>query len=156
MNVSFTTEEKDSVEFNSDGDVLAHYDIMNFQRNSDNTFSYVKIGDWKNHTLNFSGDIKPPNGTAKFSSVCSKPCPAGSYKVIKDRSNNSHPSHKKCTNWLNSIFKNCCRDFYFIRILVPSFNFYDFHTFYRFSKRLAEPSRATVVGCAWSVRQINF
>lgn len=82
MNVSFTTAEKDHVEFNSDGDVLAHYDIMNFQGSSDGTFSYVKIGDWNNHTLNWSADIKPPNGTAKFSSVCSKPCPAGFYKVI--------------------------------------------------------------------------
>lgn len=81
MNVSFTTDEKDNVEFNGDGDVLAHYDIMNFQFND--VFSYVKIGDWNNHTLNFSDDIKPPNGTIKFSSVCSKPCAPGFYKVIQ-------------------------------------------------------------------------
>ena len=83
MNVSFTTVENDTVEFNQDGDVLAHYDIMNFQHNSDGSFAYVKIGDWNNHTLNFSDDIKPPTGTAKFSSVCSKPCAPGHYKVIK-------------------------------------------------------------------------
>lgn len=85
MNVSFTTDEKDNVEFNQDGDVLAHYDIMNFQH-VNGSFSYVKIGDWNNHTLNFTDEIKPPNGTTKFSSVCSKPCPAGAYKVIKSRS----------------------------------------------------------------------
>lgn len=81
MNVSFTTSEKDSVEFNVDGDVLAHYEIMNFQY-SNESFSYVKIGDWKNHTLNFFDDIQPPNWSGKFSSVCSKPCLPGFYKVI--------------------------------------------------------------------------
>lgn len=89
LNVSFTTAERDNVEFNQDGDVLARYDIMNFQHNDDGTFTYVKIGDWNNHTLNFSDEIKPPNGTVKFSSVCSKPCAVGSYKVIKSRSNKS-------------------------------------------------------------------
>lgn len=89
MNVSFTTAENDTVEFNQDGDVLAHYDIMNFQRTADGSFAYVKIGDWNNHTLNFSNEMKPPNGTGTFSSVCSKPCPKGSYKVIKTRSNKS-------------------------------------------------------------------
>lgn len=89
MNVSFITAENDTVEFNQDGDVLAHYDIMNFQRNADGSFAYVKIGDWNNHTLNFSDELKPPNGTVKFSSVCSKPCAKGYYKVIKTRSNKS-------------------------------------------------------------------
>lgn len=81
MNTSFTTAEKDNVDFNNDGDVLAHYDIMNFQQSPNGTFSYVKIGDWNNHTLEFSADIIPPNGAKKFSSVCSKPCAAGYYKV---------------------------------------------------------------------------
>jgi metabotropic glutamate receptor 3 len=84
MNVSFTTAEKDYVEFNQDGDVLAHYDIMNFQKMQNGTYSYIKIGDWNNHTLNFSDEIKPPtapNATEKFTSVCSKPCKAGQYKV---------------------------------------------------------------------------
>ena len=83
MNVSFITKERDSVEFNPDGDVRAHYDIMNFQ-NINGTFSYVKIGFWNNHTLNLTDEIKPPNGSEKFSSVCSKPCHAGFYKVIKN------------------------------------------------------------------------
>jgi hypothetical protein len=83
LNVSFTTIEKDYVEFNQDGDVLAHYDIMNFQQMSNGSFSYVKIADWNNHTLNFIDDIKPPstNGSEKFSSVCSRPCKSGEYKV---------------------------------------------------------------------------
>lgn len=46
MNVSFTTDEKENVEFNQDGDVTAHYDIVNFQQMSDGSFAYIKIGDW--------------------------------------------------------------------------------------------------------------
>lgn len=83
MNVSFTTDENEHVEFNQDGDVVAHYDIMNFQQMSDGSFAYVKIGDWNNHLLNFSNQFKPPGreGKSKFSSVCSKPCNPGYYKV---------------------------------------------------------------------------
>lgn len=81
MNTSFTTVEKDTVEFNQDGDVVPRYDIMNFQQHANGTFSYVKIGFWNNHTLDFIGEVKPPNGSEKFSSVCSKPCAAGFYKV---------------------------------------------------------------------------
>lgn len=94
--MSFVTNEKDNVEFNQDGDVLAHYDIMNFQRSSDGSFSYVKIGDWNNHTLNFSDDIKPPNGTGKFSSVCSKPCAVGYYKVINIRASINRFTRENC------------------------------------------------------------
>lgn len=84
MNVSFTTEEKENVEFNQDGDVTAHYDIMNFQQMPDGSFAYVQIGDWDNHSLEIYGDFKPPsNGSLKFSSVCSKACSPGFYKVIK-------------------------------------------------------------------------
>ncbi|CRL04842.1 CLUMA_CG017895, isoform A [Clunio marinus] len=82
MNVSFVTDERDNVDFNQDGDVLAHYDIMNFQH-VNGSFAYVKIGDWHNHTLYFSDELKTPNGTLKFLSVCSKPCSAGYYKVTK-------------------------------------------------------------------------
>lgn len=81
MNTSFTTVEKDTVEFNQDGDVVPRYDIMNFQQHANGTFSYVKIGFWNNHTLDFIDEVKPPNGSEKFSSVCSKPCAAGFYKV---------------------------------------------------------------------------
>lgn len=82
MNVSFTTNEKDVVEFNQDGDAAAHYDIMNFQIRQDGSYDYVQIGDWINHTLNFFKPLQsPPSGVVK--SVCSDPCPKGYYKVIK-------------------------------------------------------------------------
>lgn len=90
MNVTFTTDLNETVDFNNEGDVVAHYEIMNFQRDVDGSFSYIKIGDWKNHELHFSNNFRPPNASSgKFSSVCSKPCPKGSYKVIKFRSNKS-------------------------------------------------------------------
>lgn len=81
LNVSFTTAENDLVNFTQDGDVRAHYDIMNFQKSEDGSFSYVKIGDWNNYDFNMTAEIKLPD--EKFSSVCSKPCPPGYYKVIK-------------------------------------------------------------------------
>lgn len=147
MNVSFTTEESDHVEFNSDGDVLAHYDIMNFQIDADGAFSYVKIGDWNNHTLNFSADIKPPNATAKFSSVCSKPCPAGFYKVIKRAPINNIRAMKNSRTDLINCRKINVAIFCFVSPFVR-LTFMVFTCFYRFSKRLAEPRKATAVGCA--------
>jgi gamma-glutamylcysteine synthetase len=80
MNVTFSTDEKDVVEFNQDGDASAHYDIMNFQIKEDGSYDYVQIGDWINHTLNFFKPIQYPSIGA-IKSVCSDPCPMGYYKV---------------------------------------------------------------------------
>lgn len=80
MNVSFTTEERDVVEFNQDGDASAHYDIINYQMKDDNSYDYVQIGEWINHSLNFFKTLQsPPSGKVK--SVCSDPCMPGFYKV---------------------------------------------------------------------------
>lgn len=101
VNVSFTTAENDHVEFNQDGDVLAHYEIMNFQQLANGSFSYVKIGDWNNHTLYFNDELRPPSGRdGKFTSVCSKPCDVGYYRVIKNASINLF-AHQNC-------IKNSC------------------------------------------------
>jgi hypothetical protein len=80
LNVSFTTEEKDQVEFNQDGDVSAYYNIMNFQYLGNNSYDYVHIGEWNNHTLTFIGTYQPPPSGAVIS-VCSSPCSRGYYKV---------------------------------------------------------------------------
>jgi len=82
MNVSFTTNEKDLIEFNQEGDVTARYDIMNFQINKDGSYDYVQIGDWINHTLNFFKPLQSPPNMSAVKSVCSDPCPKGYYKVI--------------------------------------------------------------------------
>ncbi|KAL7030586.1 hypothetical protein ACKWTF_006714 [Chironomus riparius] len=81
MNVSFTTNEKDLIEFNQEGDVTARYDIMNFQLNKDGTYDYVQIGDWINHTLNLFKPLQSPPNVVFVKSVCSDPCPKGYYKI---------------------------------------------------------------------------
>lgn len=167
MNVSFTTDEKDNVEFNQDGDVLAHYDIMNFQH-VNRSFSYVKIGDWNNHTLNFTDEIKPPNGTAKFSSVCSKPCPAGAYKVIKSRSSEFFnqeyciKNSRSAWNWFHQflIIEFRCNFFLrrlqrrIVRWLVDTVSC--LHRRFRYFKRPEVRSRAIAVGCVSRARKINI
>lgn len=68
------------VEFNQDGDVSAFYNIMNYQYLGNDTYDYVEVGNWYNHTLSFFDTIQPPpSGFVK--SVCSDPCPRGYYKV---------------------------------------------------------------------------
>jgi hypothetical protein len=57
---------------------------MNFQRKSDGQYEYVHVGNWINKTINFNTRIQygidlqeePPT------SVCSKPCLPGFYKVL--------------------------------------------------------------------------
>jgi hypothetical protein len=81
LNVSFTTGENEFVKFNQDGDVKAHYDVMNFQLTDAGSYDYVQIGEWINHTLRLNKSLQyPPIGVVK--SVCSDPCPKGYYKVI--------------------------------------------------------------------------
>lgn len=98
LNVSFTTEETDVVEFNQDGDVSAHYNIMNFQDLGNNTFDYVHIGDWNNHTLHLFKPLQPPP-TGIVKSVCSDPCSRGYYKVyiVINIDKLKFSRHEKCT-----------------------------------------------------------
>lgn len=73
------------MEFDVRGDPPGRYDIMNFQLNND-SYDYVKIGDWNNGTLQFSEPLQDsPEGPVE--SVCSKPCKPGYYKVSNSVSN---------------------------------------------------------------------
>lgn len=58
----------------------SRYEILNFQRLPNMTYSYVQIGDWNNGTLAFSS-VPQSRVTQLVESVCSKPCDPGSYKV---------------------------------------------------------------------------
>lgn len=91
MNVSFTTDEKENVEFNQDGDVTAHYDIVNFQRMSDGSFAYVKIGDFYLYFL-ISTEAKKLNYTT-FSPHNKKVI--GTIIVYSFRMNSSRPVMEK-------------------------------------------------------------
>lgn len=159
MNVSFTTDEKENVEFNQDGDVRAHYDIMNFQKMPNGSFSYVKIGDWDNHSLHFSNTFKPPgtgNGSSKFASVCSKACNPGFYKVIKlchctidwfsiRDCSESEKCHKK---FIDEWPKFC----HFLTEII----FYCSPSHCSFIKWLAALRLVIAVGCASSVKKMNI
>ncbi|XP_044738786.1 metabotropic glutamate receptor 5-like [Chrysoperla carnea] len=82
MNVSFTLEDGDVVEFDSRGDPPGRYDIMNFQLLEDGNYDYIQVGDWNNGTLGFTRDLQfgPDRGLRPPESVCSRPCDPGSYK----------------------------------------------------------------------------
>lgn len=80
LNVSFPYgPDGDIVEFDARGDPPGRYDIMNYQMIDNASFDYVKIGDWINGTLEFTGELQEVDGPIE--SVCSKPCGTGYYKV---------------------------------------------------------------------------
>ncbi|XP_048507154.1 metabotropic glutamate receptor 1-like [Athalia rosae] len=81
MNITFSFGGED-VEFDRRGDPPGRYEILNFQRMANMTYSYVQIGDWNNGTLAFSG-MPQSRVTQLVESVCSKPCPPGYYKNFK-------------------------------------------------------------------------
>lgn len=59
--------------------LLHRYDIMNFQL-INGSYDYVPVGEWNNGSLTFTQNLQAsPEGPVE--SVCSKPCPPGSYKV---------------------------------------------------------------------------
>lgn len=78
MNVSFPYGE-DTVDFNSEGDPSARYDIMNYQLQPDGSYDYILIGEWNNFSMTITNIQHPPTGAVK--SVCSKPCLPGYFKV---------------------------------------------------------------------------
>ncbi|EDS30958.1 conserved hypothetical protein [Culex quinquefasciatus] len=82
MNVSFTYEPGDIVEFDNRGDPPGRYDIMNYQLLADGTYDYVQVGEWNNGSLNFFRDLQE-SSTGPVESVCSKPCLPGFYKNLQ-------------------------------------------------------------------------
>ncbi|XP_053699365.1 metabotropic glutamate receptor 1-like [Sabethes cyaneus] len=82
MNVSFTYESGDTVEFDSRGDPPGRYDIMNYQLLEDGSYDYVQVGEWNNGSLNFLRDLQEAS-TGPVESVCSKPCLPGYYKNLQ-------------------------------------------------------------------------
>ena len=61
---------------------MFRYDIMNYQILDDGNMDYVQVGEWNNGSLNFFRELQDfPTGTGPVESVCSKPCPPGTYKV---------------------------------------------------------------------------
>ncbi|XP_035240782.1 extracellular calcium-sensing receptor-like [Anguilla anguilla] len=88
--VNFTTSFGDQVSFDENGDALAIYDVMNWQRASDGSITAVTVGvfdesappgqklqlEEKNIFWNTESN-KPPR------SICSEPCPPGTRRAIR-------------------------------------------------------------------------
>ncbi|XP_077291377.1 metabotropic glutamate receptor 5-like isoform X2 [Arctopsyche grandis] len=82
MNVSFTTEDGELVEFDKHGDPPGRYEIMNYQLLENGTFDYVHIGDWNGGEIRLfnTTNIQYGTQTKPPTSVCSRPCDPGYYK----------------------------------------------------------------------------
>lgn len=91
LNVSFTWYNE-TVSFNEFGDPPGRYDIMNFQKLSDNTYDYIHVGSWDSNSNElvtwrpFQWPLKTlMNDEDVPKSVCSKPCEKGYAKVSLSR-----------------------------------------------------------------------
>ncbi|XP_061073486.1 extracellular calcium-sensing receptor-like [Conger conger] len=88
--VNFTTSFGDQVSFDKNGDALAIYDVMNWQKAADGTIRAITVGlfdesappgqnlrlEEENIFWNFESN-KPPR------SICSEPCPPGTRRAIR-------------------------------------------------------------------------
>uniref|UniRef100_A0A671U609 G-protein coupled receptors family 3 profile domain-containing protein n=1 Tax=Sparus aurata TaxID=8175 RepID=A0A671U609_SPAAU len=72
------------VSFDQNGDPIAYYDLLNWQRRPDRSLHLVKVGFYDaslpaGHSLVINGSvIQWPDGKQGFRSVCSESCPPGS------------------------------------------------------------------------------
>lgn len=78
LNVSFTWDDDDVVEFDSKGDPPGRYDILNYQLLSNGSYAYVQIGDWNDGKLTWIGELQNI-----VTSVCSRECDPGFRKEYK-------------------------------------------------------------------------
>ena len=88
FNVTFTSVANQTISFDSNGDGIGRYDIINFQTNGKGRSgtSFLKIGEYdgktgllkiQSHAIHWPGEVTlPPFGR------CSLECPAGTYKVV--------------------------------------------------------------------------
>ncbi|KAM9852843.1 extracellular calcium-sensing receptor-like [Aulostomus maculatus] len=86
--VNFTTQFQDKVYFDSNGEPVAYYDIINWQKDSNEEIRFVKVGSYdgasppgqqlqmeKSSTVWTAGQLQVPV------SQCSAPCPPGSRQA---------------------------------------------------------------------------
>ena len=89
--VSFEGTSADRIEFDENGDLKRGYEIINLQKDTNGSFSYVSVGKWsrsgsnteQNMSLKFSKNIQwkhTLNGSDVPISICSQPCLEGEYK----------------------------------------------------------------------------
>ncbi|XP_063225236.1 metabotropic glutamate receptor 1-like isoform X2 [Bacillus rossius redtenbacheri] len=83
LNVSFTYDDDELVEFDRRGDPPGRYNIMNYQLLPNGSHDYVHVGDWNNGTLLMWHELQPPPPGHRVESVCSRPCPPGYYKNLQ-------------------------------------------------------------------------
>ncbi|XP_075056492.1 vomeronasal type-2 receptor 1-like [Mixophyes fleayi] len=90
-NAKFTVFTNESMKFDEQGDVDGYYDILNWQWQSNNTLSFVKIGHYKTNGGGASYELKIDNSSIFWNtpnslppkSVCSNSCVPGTRKGIR-------------------------------------------------------------------------
>ncbi|XP_048398171.1 extracellular calcium-sensing receptor-like [Stegostoma tigrinum] len=88
--VKYTSKLGEEVYFDENGDTVATYDVVNWQKNENGSVKFVQVGRFdassnsgqglvlnKKMIIWHGGKVKPPE------SLCSKSCPAGSRKAIR-------------------------------------------------------------------------
>ena len=63
--------------------LISRYEIMNFQKLSNGSYGYMRVGTWDNGKLAMQSGLVIFNSHDKIPpvSVCSHPCPPGEAKV---------------------------------------------------------------------------
>ncbi|XP_017564407.1 extracellular calcium-sensing receptor-like [Pygocentrus nattereri] len=87
--VNFTTNNGFQVTFDSYGDPVAVYELINWQVNKDGTMSFVTVGNYdssksRGQEFSMSRDISWMGGQSEVPvSVCSESCPPGTRKAVQ-------------------------------------------------------------------------
>ncbi|XP_028817551.1 extracellular calcium-sensing receptor-like [Denticeps clupeoides] len=89
--VNFTTPVGDIITFDKNGDPAASYDIINWHRDAQGTVAFVEVGNYDSNrgsNWEFQMEIKKVVWGGGWQnrvpvSVCSTPCPPGTWKVIQ-------------------------------------------------------------------------
>ncbi|OAF70658.1 Sweet taste receptor T1R2 [Intoshia linei] len=99
-----------NIHFNKNGDGIGSYNIMNFVfDNSTDSYTYKKIGEWKNKLFLNDSDIQWPNNQ-KFipTSLCSKKCNNNEYAKMQNDTSCCWRCIK-CNNWEYKLNSATCK-----------------------------------------------
>ncbi|XP_071810181.1 metabotropic glutamate receptor 3-like isoform X1 [Asterias amurensis] len=90
LNIEFQDIVGSLVSFDEKGDGLGRYDIFNFRRDSDNHYSYVRVGEWHGelgldpNSVQFHPSVPVPSTADLPMSQCSLPCKRDEIKKLQD------------------------------------------------------------------------
>ncbi|XP_060780411.1 extracellular calcium-sensing receptor-like [Neoarius graeffei] len=89
-NVRFTTKEGEEVYFDKNGDPPARYEIINWQKNTENQYKFVTVGIYDSTlpaqdrlAVNMPSIVWAQNINQVPKSICSESCPPGTRKAVQ-------------------------------------------------------------------------